>query len=444
MMLSKLKSTIKNLSPNIRKIIVNMGWLVGGRVLRVAVGLFVIAWMARYLGTDGFGTLNYAIALIAIFANLAEMGLAHFVVRDTVNEPSHRYEILGTAFFLKLISGITSFLSIIGVIFWLRPDDPSVRTIVIVMSSSLLLQNFTVIESWFSSQVQSKYTVLGSNIAFIFMTLVRVILIQAQAPLIAFAFVTLAEEILSIINSIIAYQKTGQKIQNWRFSWSRARRLMSVSWPLIFSNLSVMIYLYVDQIMLGQLASASAVGIYAVAVKISENWGFLVLTITRSVTPHIIEAKQVSEELYYQRIQKICNLSALIFYTVAISLTFLSTPLIVLIFGKNYAAAGVVLSIHIWSSIWMFFGNIKQVWIATEELTGFALTASCLGAVINIALNFWLIPIYQEIGAAIATVISYTFTDYVMCFIYPPARKFGLVMTKALALNIFTQVRQKA
>ena len=155
-MLNKLNSAIEKLSPNIRKILANMGWLVGGRILRVAVSLFVIAWMARYLGTDGFGTLNYAMALIAIFGNIADLGLSHFVVRDAVREPEHRYEILGTAFFLRLISGAISFLSVVGMIFWLRPDDPSIRLVVIVMSSSLTLQNFGVIESWFSSQVQSK------------------------------------------------------------------------------------------------------------------------------------------------------------------------------------------------------------------------------------------------------------------------------------------------
>ncbi|WP_310482996.1 flippase [Chamaesiphon sp. VAR_48_metabat_403] len=436
-MLNKLNTKIKDLSPNIRNIIANMGWLVGGRVLRVIISLFIVAWMARYLGTEGFGTLNYAIALISIFANVAEMGLTHFVVRDAIHEPDRRYEILGTAFVLRLFSGIASFLLVITTIFWLRPNDPSVRAIVIIMSSSLLFQNFSAIDAWFSSQVKSKHTVVASNVSFILMTLVRVVLLQTNAPLIAFAFTVLAEDIIGAINLVIAYQKTGQKIQNWRVNWLRARKLLDVSWPLIFSNLSVMIYLYVDQIMLGQLATAKAVGIYAVAVKISENWGFLVLTITRSVTPHIIEAKKISEQLYYQRLQNICNLSAAIFYVIAITLTFCSQPLIVLLFGPEYASAGIVLSIHIWSSIWMFFGNIKQIWIATEELAGFALTASFMGAIMNIGLNFWLIPIYQEVGAAIATVISYTFTDYVMCFIYQPARKFGWVMTKALALNIF-------
>jgi polysaccharide transporter, PST family len=443
-MLHKLNSVIENLSPNIRKIIANMSWLIGGRVLRAVVGFVVAAWMARYLGVNQFGILNYAFALTAIFANIAQMGMSHFVLRDSVSEPPHRYEILGTAVVIQLISGISSFLLLIGVIFLLRPDDPLARMIVIIMSSSLIFQSLSDnIDSWFQSQVQSKYSILSNYIAFLVATVGRVILIQVQAPLIAFAFLILAENILATTNFIIAYQSTGQKIQKWRANWSRGIRLVKLSWPLIFSSLSVMIYLNVDQIMLGQLADSHAVGIYAVAVKLSENWAWLVLSITRSVTPYIMEAKKVSEEAYYQRLQKLCNLLALIFYILAIPLTFFATPIVVFVFGENYAPAGVILSIHIWSSIWVFFGNVQQIWIATEELTVFAMTASFIGAIMNIVLNFWLIPIYKEMGSAIATVISYFFAEYVVCFIYPPARKFGWVMTKALALNIFVQKKQE-
>uniref|UniRef100_A0ACD5GNA0 Polysaccharide biosynthesis C-terminal domain-containing protein n=1 Tax=Desertifilum tharense IPPAS B-1220 TaxID=1781255 RepID=A0ACD5GNA0_9CYAN len=94
-----------------------------------------------------------------------------------------------------------------------------------------------------------------------------------------------------------------------------------------------------------------------------------------------------------------------------------------------------MLSIHIWAALFTFFGWSKGVWIVTEGQTLFALVATSLGAVMNVALNFWLIPQYREIGAAIATVISYGFTDYVMCFIYPPTRRLAWIMTKALTLS---------
>jgi PST family polysaccharide transporter len=116
-------------------------------------------------------------------------------------------------------------------------------------------------------------------------------------------------------------------------------------------------------------------------------------------------------------------------------MTFLSTPLIVLAFGKHYAPAGLVLSVHIWSSMFSCFGVIKDTWIAVEGLTSYALSISILGALMNILLNFWLIPIYGAMGAAVATVVSYGFTDYITCFLYPPARPMGWVMTKALSLS---------
>jgi PST family polysaccharide transporter len=434
-MLKNFSLAIQNLSPNLRKILSNTSWLFAERILRMGVGFFMLAWMARYLGADWFGTLNYAIAFVAIFSTLAQLGLNHFVVRDSVSEPSSKYEILGTAFFLRLISGFLLFFSGIVIIFLIRPDDLLSRNVVIIIAGTLILQEFDIIDSWFQSQVQLKYIVWARNAAFIIMTLVRIALIQMKAPLIAFAYAWLAESALSTVGFLIAYQGTGQTILAWRPNWNRAKNLMKVSWPLIFSNLAVMVYIYIDQIMLGQLADAHAVGIYAAAVRLSENWPFLALTLVRSVAPSIMEAKKVSEELYYARIQKFCNLLAIIFYSIAIPMTFLSTPLVVLIFGREYAPAGLILSIHIWSAIFGFFGYVKEIWIATEELTGYAFFASFVGAVINIGLNLWLIPLYQGVGAAIATVISYGFADYVICFIYPPARKFGWVMTKALTFN---------
>ncbi len=426
-----------------RKILSNISWLLAERVLRMAVGFVVLAWMARYLGADQFGLLNYAIAFSSLFSVLAQLGLNDIAMRDIVNQPSCKDETLGTAFFLKLSGGIASFLLAIGTIFLLRPDDPLGRTLVIIITAVLILQEFNVIDFWFQSQVQSKYTVWARNTAFIIMTLVRITLIQTQAPLIAFGWAFLAESALTVLGLVIVYQGTGQKIKAWRANWSRAQSLMKVSWPLILSGFAIMVYLYIDQIMLGQLADAKAVGIYAAAVRLSESWPFAVTAIVTSVAPSIIAAKKVSEKLYYEKIQKVCDLLILIVYVVAIPLTFLSTPLVTFVFGQEYAPAGVVLSIHIWSSVFVFLGYVKQIWIATEELTAFASFASFSGAAMNILLNLWLIPLYQELGAAIATVISYGFTDYVMCFFYPPARKFGWIMTKAIGLNGLSGIRRK-
>lgn len=443
-MLKQLLNFFRNLSPNFKKILSNISWLLIERILRMAVGFFVLAWIARDLGTAKFGLLNYGLAFVDLFANLADLGLNQILIRDLVSEPERRNEILGTAFFLRLAAGIGTFLLTIISIFVLRPDDQLSQFLVFIVALRLLFQQVDVVDQLFQSQVQAKYGVWARNTSFLIVSIARVVLLETGGSLIAFAWTFLIESLIANIFLVIAYQKTGGKLINWRVSLLRAKQMLRLSWPLILSSLAIVIYLRIDQVMLGQLANDQEVGIYSAAVKLSEAWPFMILAIVKSFSPAIISAKKISEELYYEKIQRLSNLLTLIVYAIALPMTFLSKPLVMLVFGPQYAAAGVVLSIHIWASVFGFLGYIKEIWIATEELTKFAFVASVAGAVLNIILNWWLIPINGAVGASIATVISYGFADYIMCLIYPPAHPMAWVMTKAMTLNGLGLMKNKS
>jgi PST family polysaccharide transporter len=441
-MLNKLTVVIQKFSPELRKIISNIGWLFADRVLRMGVGLIVTAWVARYLGPQQFGLFNYAGAFVSLFGVLATLGLDQIVVRDMVREPSCKDETLGTAFVLKLSGGILTILVTTGTIFLLRPDDQLTHWLVGITAAGTIFDAFNTIDFWFQLQVKSKYTVIAKNTAFILVTLIRITLLQMQAPLIAFAWALLAENALGAVGLAIAYKVKGQSLLAWRASLLRAKTLLKESWPLLLSGLAIMVYLRIDQIMLGQLADDKAVGIYSAATRISELWYYIPIAIVTSVTPSIVEAKKVSETLYYNKLQKLFNIMAVLAYMIALPMTFLSKYIVVIIFGQNYVASGGVLSIHIWAALFVFFGWSKGIWIVAEGLTMFSLLATTSGAVINILLNFWLLPIYRETGAAIATVISYALVDYFICMIYPPTQKIAWVMTKALTLNFLTTRRR--
>lgn len=51
----------------------NIGWLVIDRIIRMGVGLLVGVWLARYLGSDQFGQLNYAIAFVGPFGAIGSL-----------------------------------------------------------------------------------------------------------------------------------------------------------------------------------------------------------------------------------------------------------------------------------------------------------------------------------------------------------------------------------
>jgi PST family polysaccharide transporter len=430
-LLNKKLSLLKS-SDRLREIIANTGWLFADRILRMGVGLFVGVWVARYLGVQQFGVFNYATAFVALFSTLSTLGLDAIVVRSIVREPDKRSQILGTAFWLKLLGGIGALVLAVSCILVVRHDDSLTISLVAILSSVGIFQAFDTIDLWFQSQVQSKYTVIAKNTAFIIITLVKVILLSIHAPLIAFAWSNLGEVGLGAIGLMIYYKIKGYSPWFWPWSLPLAKTLLNESWPLILSGLTVMLYMKIDQIMLGQMIGDKAVGIYSAATRISEVWYFIPMAIASSVSPAIYAAKEVSESLYYRRLEQVLRLLSLLSIVVAVPMSFLSGTIITILFGKSYEASAPILAIHIWTSLFVFMGVGTSSWFIAEGLTQFALRRTIIGAITNVFLNIFLIPAYSGVGAAIATVISQAVASFLSNATHPKTRKIFKLQIQSL------------
>ncbi len=408
-MLSKLK--IKNLSKfksrsGLRAIIANTGWLFADRILRMGASLIVGVWVARYLGVQEYGLFNYALAFVSLFSPIFTLGLDDVVVRHIVRQSSNKEEILGTTFWLKFLGGIASVLLAVSTMFVLGEHEILKIWLVAILGMAGVFRATDTIEVWFQSQVQSKYPVIAKNTAFLLNTVIKIALILTKAPLLAFAWVTLAEFAMSAIGLLIVYQVKGSSLWLWRWSFSAAKTLLKESLPLIFSGFAVLIYMRIDQVMLGQMLGNSEVGIYSAAVRVSEIWYFIPGAIVSSVAPSIYAAKEKSESLYYQRIGKLLSLMTCISFAIALPMTFLSDKIIMVMFGSGYAEAGSILAVHIWTSLFVFMGLATSPWFIAEGLNHVSLGKTLFGAILNIILNLFLIPRYAGLGSAIATIIS--------------------------------------
>lgn len=419
--------------PNLAKIVDNIGWLFIDKLLRMGVGLFVGVWVARYLGPEQFGLLNFALAFTGLFGAIGTLGLQGIVVRDMVRDPESARLTLGTAAVLQLIGGLLSYLLILVAIAYLRPDDALARSIVAILGSITLLQAGQIAVYWFESQVQSKYTVWVQNGAFLVFAAIKVGLILQQAPLIAFVWAMLAEAVVVALILLIVMGRRGPALRSLRVSVERGVTLLRDSWPLILSGIAVTVYMKIDQLMLGQMIGDEAVGIYSAAVRISEVWYFIPMAIVASVFPAILEAKNRSETQYYTLLQRLYDLMVIISVSVAVPMTFLATPIVTLLFGEAYSESGPVLAIHIWASVFVFLGVASGKWFLTENRQMLSLQRTVLGSVANVGLNFWLIPSYGPVGAAIATVVSQVIAAWLFDIIQAVTRP--MFFMKAASMN---------
>ncbi len=415
----------------------NISWLFFDKFIRLGVGLLVGVWIARYLGPEQFGLLNYALAFVALFTAIANLGLYGIVVRDLVQDPANADTTMGTSCVLSVLGGFSAFCLSLLAISYARPDDSLAKFIVVLLSLLMVFKATDVVRYWFESQVQSKYVVWMENGAFLAISTVKVGLIFAEAPLMAFVWAMFVESLIVAVGLLGVYAWKGGKLTCWCFRFVRAKSLLKDSWPLILSGLAIMVYMRIDQIMLGQMLGDESVGIYTAAVRISEVWYFTPMVISASVFPSIIEAKKKSDTQYYRHLQKLFNLIVMLSLGVAIPMTFLSNWVVTLLFGDAYQQSGTVLAIHIWAGIFVFLGVASGQWFLIENLQKIALYRTLLGATVNIGLNFLLIPMYGVIGAAIATVISQIAGAYVFDIMSFKTRTMFWMKTRALYSPLF-------
>jgi PST family polysaccharide transporter len=420
--------------PTLQRIINNTGWLFADKIIRMGVGLFVVGWVARYLGPEQFGVLNYATAFVALFTPLAALGLDSIVVRDIVREPGAAGDILGTAFGSKLLAGLATAALTVGVIYVIKPGDTVTVSMVAILSLTMIFNSMDVVDFWFQSRVQSRSTVIARNSAFILASLAAIGLVFFKGPLTAFAGIRTLEITLGAAGLAMVYTMSGNSLRSWRISAPRLKRLLSDSWPLILSGMVIMIYMRIDQIMLGEMIGSDAVGQYSAAVRISEVWYFIPAGLVISAFPAIVEAKRISEELYKRRMQKLCNVLSLISYSLAIPMSFFSDHVINFIFGSQYAGAGSVLAIHIWAAVFVFLGVAKMSWINTEGLMKYTFISTSMGAVLNVLLNLFFIKKWGINGAAFATLISQFFASVGSNLLFKKTYPIFIIQMKSLLL----------
>ena len=414
-----------------RRYFFNTSWMFAEQVLRIIAGLFVGIYVARYLGPEQFGIYSYAAAFVSLFGAIAGLGLNGIVVRDLVNHPQERDVYLGTAFWLKLCGALLT-LGLLAVVVQFTGNDATTKLYIFIIASGLIFQSFDVVDFYFQSKVLSKYVSMARLIQLALSSVLKLYFIFIQADLFWFVLVSLIDQISLALALAFAWWR--QKLGSFfvRFELVTAKAMLRNSWPLILSGIAVTLYMRIDQVMIKEMLGEREVGLYSAAVKLSEAWYFVPVIITTSLFPAIVNAKKISQELYYQRMQRLCTLMTWLAIAVALPMTFMADWLVSLLYGHHYREAGSVIAIHIWGAVFVFLGIASGVFFTAENYTRKSLYRTASGAVSNMLLNLALIPSYGINGAAVATVLSQFVANYLYDLFDSSTRRLLVVKTRAI------------
>ena len=418
-------------SPGFRKYFANTSWLLGERVLRMVVSLFVGIYVARYLGPERFGLLSYSLSFVMLFSSLSSFGLDDILVRELVQRPEQRNNLLGTVFWLK-VCGTIVMGTAIALVLKFKAEDQQTYWMIAIITFGFLFQATNVVDFYFQSQVQSKFAVRAQAIQLILTSLFKIYLVWNQAELIWFAFALMLDQVVVAVLFLLVYHWKIEWFPFLSFTWIQAKKLMIDAWPLIFAGMVVSVYMKIDQVMLKEMLDAKAVGVYAAAVKLCEAWYFVPTAVIASLFPAIITARKNSETLYEERVQKLYDLMVWVAVAVALPTTLFADWVILILYGADFQEAADVLKMYIWAGVFVSLGVASSKWLIAENLERYSFYSTLLGAILNIVCNFYLIPIYGIRGAALATLISYGTAAYLSMALFEKTRNNFWIATRAL------------
>lgn len=415
--MTSLQSKIQGLWAHggFRRYFKNTSWMFFGQFVAMAASFLVSVFLARYLGPQGFGLLNYVISFSVIFTFLAGMGVDSVINRAMVRDPEASGRYLGAGFLIKMLGSVAC-LALIFLVTLSVGMDSYTRSLIMLFALSFLFQSFFVIAVFFQARVQSKANSLALIMYNAVSVAVKIMLIIIGADVVWFVAAYALDSAISAFFYFLMYRLNGFRVSSWKFEWPVIRSVLSDSWPLMFSSLAVAVYMKIDQVMIGSMIGDFAVGIYAAAAKLSEVWYFIPTIICASLFPAIVNAQKSDRAVFISRMKRLYSLMFWPALILAVAVSLFSSPLISVFFGAQYAASSAVLSIHSWSAIGFFLNVAVTQYLISENYNRIALFTAATSAVLNIVLNLLWIPAYGAVGAAMATLIAYGFGVVGMVF----------------------------
>lgn len=375
-------------------------------LLNLIFPLITFPYISRTLSVDGVGKYNFANSIIGYFILLAGLGISVYAVREGAKLRDNR----------KLFSQFASHIFTINII----STFVSYVVLFIVLIISTRLQKYNTAILIFS--VQIFFTTLGVDWIYIifeeygYITARNVVFKIISAALL-FIFVRERDDYLNyIIISVLA--STGSYLLNFLHAkkFCDIKLVFNFNWKsylvpiltIFVSTVAIKIYLASDVTMLGLLKDEYTVGIYSTATKIYSIVSVMLSAVTAVAIPRLAMLMGQNRMTEYRELLKqLINMALLIILPGIIGLFMVSKDVILIIAGEKYLKATLSLQITCFAMLGSAMSSIfNQCALMPAKREKKTLISSSTSALMNIGLNFILIPIFAESGAAFTTVLA--------------------------------------
>ncbi len=417
-----------------KRALTNIAWAISGKIVSLTGVLVVGIIVARYLGKEQYGIMNYVISFVAIFQVFADFGLDFIQIREESKHPAHKDKIIGTTFTLKLFFAILTLLAIL-IITTLSEHDGRIRCYIMIYALSVILNTSWVSRNHFTSIVWNEYVVKTEISRTLIGMAIKIAFVLLHLPLIWFIVSLVIDSILLAVGYTASYIRKIDSIRKWNFDRDLAVFMLKQSFPLLLSGAAIVVYNRIDQMMIGKMIDQSHLGVYSVAVRFTELLVFVPTIIAQTISPILVEVRQKDAARYEELSRVFMNVTVSVCILLAIFTSLLSYPIVRFTFGRMYIEAASVLSILAFKVVGDALSQTSGQLMIIEGIQKYASIRNIIGCVTCVGLNLIFISRYGIHGVAYVAIITILVSGTLADFIIPSYRKIFYKQIKAICVG---------
>lgn len=409
----------------------NIYWAMLGKVVNLLGSLFVGIVVARYLGPEQYGLMNYVISYVALFQIVATFGLDNIEIREEAKGAFDYRTVLGTSFRIKLVLAFATLAACICTSLCIEAESSTVL-LVAVYSLSMIANSFGVMRNYFMAIVQNEYVVKSEIARTCIGAAIKVMLLFLDVGLVWFIVAAMFDAFLVASGYCLSYRSKIGSISEWGFDKDCAVYLVREAFPLLLTSAAVIIYQRIDQVMIGRMIDNKSVGYFSVAARFADILLYIPQIILQTLVPVMIDYYKRDIAVYLQRSQQLMNLTVWLTFVAAAIVSALSYWLVVLLFGEAYMPAVVILQILVFKAVAVALSSVAGNMIIVEEKQKLVIIRDIVGCTVCVCLNLLLLPRYGVVAAAFVAIASNAAAGWLSDAFIPAYRGIFVRQTKAV------------
>jgi O-antigen/teichoic acid export membrane protein len=369
--------------------------------------LFLLPWyVARVLGPEVWGEFSTAYAFVLIAATLAPWGLGGLLPRYVARDQQQVGNILINA---SVVGFLVSLVVIggMGLLTHFLGYDPHVESLIYLGLLLVIIPQTEAVlfESVINGLERMEWLVMVRLPSTIIRISLSLYLLQ-QGYGVEVLFVLLA--LYYALNTLLYWLIFRRYVPTYRPtpspSWAMMGLLFRQALPFFLIISVSETFKQIDRIFLSAFWDTTAVGIYATGIMLTQLVYMIAPAVMGAIFPGLARTYISNPARFSYLVSWLFKLLGIITFPLTLLIIALAEPLILFVFGSEYADSVIVLQITALGIIPSFLSRLLYRATLASDNERLALYVAIVGNISSLLLNLWLVPRYGVIGASLVTV----------------------------------------